>query len=296
MENNLQLTQWEKRCSCCCFQFNFVTQINKFFCNHWECKFHVPFLVLSFISATYITFCFEYFYYLPHKSLKSFYTISAFFLLLIWSYFATICEGPGYLPFYYPSMHPLRTDGSVDYLSGLAINENQEQYIKSHQLPTRTNFFHSTYRIVIRPDHYCNWIESFIGKRNQKLFLLVLVYGFCYSSLFFIHNLRAIYYIFKLQTFSPLMIISILFLIISLIFEIYLFTEVLQQFIGIITNYTSFDRLKQQHFETSGCWQNIQEVFGSWKQIIFWPIPIGAFCFLDDYLLVDDLEKSKKQI
>ena len=293
MDNNIQLTQWEKKCSCCCFQLNFVPQINKFFCNHWECNIRVPFLVLCFVILTYCLFCFEYFYYLPHNSLKSFYTISIFLILFIWSYIATICEGPGYLPFYYPSMYPSRADGSLDYLSGLVINDNQEQYMKSHPLPARTNFFHCTHRIVIRPDHYCDWIQSFIGKKNQKLFMLLLIYGFCYCSLFFLNNTRAIYYIFKLQTFSPLMIFSILFL---LIFEIFLFTETLQQLIGILTNYTAFDRLKQQYFESSGCCQNIQQVFGSLKQFILWPIPIGAFCLIDDYLLVDDFEESKKQI
>ncbi|KAK8867070.1 hypothetical protein M9Y10_010039 [Tritrichomonas musculus] len=76
--------------------------------------------------------------------------------------------------------------------SGIITRQEQFIWAKSKQRPPRSVISKEAGRIIIRPDHFCGVTLSWIGKRNQKFFLLFNLYATLFSLTLFIYSLRLI--------------------------------------------------------------------------------------------------------
>jgi hypothetical protein len=68
--------------------------------------------------------------------------------------------------------------------SGIISNHNQRRWAQLRSKPNRCILSTVGRCIVIRPDHFCKWSESWIGKRNQNFYLLFNIYGVLYLACF----------------------------------------------------------------------------------------------------------------
>lgn len=84
-------------------------------------------------------------------------------------------------------------DHDDDSPSGIITNQDQLIWAKSKQRPPRSVISKEAGRIIIRPDHFCGVTLSWIGKRNQKFFLLFNLYATLYISVLFFYALRLCY-------------------------------------------------------------------------------------------------------
>lgn len=112
--------------------------------------------------------------------------------LFFYSYIRTIFDGPGYFPFYWSvrkdveedKKHDLDNDPERPFMgsdefdpSGCITLKEQIMWARQNKRPPRSMISSSAKRIVIRPDHYCSWCETWIGKRNHKFFILFTFYA-----------------------------------------------------------------------------------------------------------------------
>lgn len=74
--------------------------------------------------------------------------------------------------------------------SGIITKQEQLIWAKSKQRPPRSVISKEAERIVIRPDHYCGVTLSWIGKRNQKFFILFNLYAALFSFILFFYSIR----------------------------------------------------------------------------------------------------------
>lgn len=283
------LTQWENICSCCGLQYNYVPATDERYINHWKIQYGFPIGVEFVIISSYLV---AILVHRPNVSFigpKTTFLLTVFMILFAYSYVATILVGPGYLPFYFPmklSQGPTRPD----YLSGMVTRGDQLDYSKSQKFPNRTRFFNSAARYVIRPDHLCAWVTSFIGKKNHKLFFLFNFWGVIYITLFCYCCIRTI--VETIFTIGPdtAVFFAIVFLYTALGFSfLFLTGNFTQQNIRQITlNRTQFEIMKDMPallHRKYPWYRNWEEVFGSINEWYLWLIPIPAFRGIDDYSL-----------
>ena len=282
-------TTYEYAGKCCCYHKYFVPQINKYFIEHWEITKCFPIFVISTLISSYIIFLLIN-GPLLHLSFSVYFIETSLFILFLISYIQTIIEGPGYLPFYYPARSSYKDRGINENLSGMVTTREQEEYVKNnkHKLPKRAHFFHSARRIVIRPDHYCDWVASFIGKKNYKLFFLFNFYGFAYCAIHVITTLFCIRFCLDKKIFSIILLIFIFYSLLGFFFMLYTLSVILSCCVEITQNVTEWETLSKPNvlWDTSNCISNWEEIFGSIRKWYTWFIPIGAFHGVDEYELV----------
>ncbi|KAI5528905.1 cysteine S-palmitoyltransferase protein [Trichomonas vaginalis G3] len=201
-------------------------------------------------------------------------------LLFVISYYSIILEGPGYLPFYYPLKMAKRKGNHSDYLAGVVSTKMQEAYVSGQKVPTRVNYFKSARRYVIRPDHFCGWTGSFIGKKNHKLFFTFNFWGSIYIALFTIFS----YFSVRVQTniFNNnafFLAISIIYILLGLFFFLMTFNFAILSLVRFANNKTQFELMKKQegHPFRRSCIENFEDVCGPRKYMFLWLFPIGAF-------------------
>ena len=114
--------------------------------------------------------------------------------LFLVAFIRTIVTGPGYFPFYWSigaanlthddssEMTPLFGGDDVP-AEGIISSKEQLEWARGQPRPPRCIVARLAKRIVIRPDHYCSWSETWIGKRNQKFFTLYNLYGTLFIGL-----------------------------------------------------------------------------------------------------------------
>jgi hypothetical protein len=211
--------------------------------------------------------------------------ITAF--LFGYSYIKVILLGPGYLPFYYPYNNPNSADRASDALSGMVTNVEQEFYVKTVTLPYRTGFFHAARRIVIRPDHFCGWTSSFIGRKNHKLFFLFNFWGVLYISVFSATSLVSLVGIGRDEETIVELLICVVYLILGVSFMVFTGWVTITLCWGISVNQTTFENMKAMYRgHDRSCLANWEEIFGSRKKWYLWLLPIPAFPTNDDRLLL----------
>jgi hypothetical protein len=93
------------------------------------------------------------------------------------TYLHAVCRDPGYLPFNWDSDEPRTKYSWRELMSGTAIDENQQRFVHYSRYPPGCSFSKTYGRFVIQADHVCVWIANWVGKRNHKHFLLMMVWG-----------------------------------------------------------------------------------------------------------------------
>ena len=272
----------------CCYKKYFVPSLNKYFLEHWEISKNFPLFVIITLTVSYFVYIFIHAPFL-HLSFSICFLETLFYFLFLISYIQTFMEGPGYLPFYYP-MKSRFNDPTEIALSGLVVTEEQEKYIEEYKkkLPPRTYFFHSARRIVLRPDHYCDWVASFIGKKNYKLFFLFNFYASLYLLTYFVTMIIGLLYCIDKRKIGLVFALMFVCTFVGFCFLSFTFGVTISSVYEISQNVTDWEKLTKMEvtWDTSDCISNWEEVFGSVRKIYTWFIPIGAFHWIDNYDLV----------
>ena len=298
MENERKLPEKTKYVRagkfCCFFKKYYVPEINKYFIEHWEISKKIPLFVI-------ITLTISYFVYIlihgPFLHIRPFFYFieTLFYLLFFISYIQTIIEGPGYLPFYYPQRNEYKLPNETD-LSGLVVTSQQLEYMDEYKkkLPPRTYFFRSARRIVIRPNHYCDWVASFVGKKNFKLFFLFNFYASLYLIDYFITMVFGLLYCVENKKFGLEIILIVVCIISSFMFFAFTCGVACGTFVEILANVTDWEEISKTEitWNTRNKIANCEEVCGSIKKFYTWPLPIGAFHGIDEYKLVYGYHES----
>lgn len=273
------LTDWQPVCKTPCLQLNYIPSMKEYFLNHWRISMFSATLVSFIILTSYIVYMEIHTFYL--KQTASIKIIMTFLMLLfIYTYYSIILEGPGYLPFYFPLKIGKRKGDHADYLAGVVSTQMQETYVKRHKKFNRVRYFDTARRYVIRPDHFCGWTGTFIGKKNHKLFYLFNLYGFFYISLFNYFSYYSIRIQFNLYNANTVaLIVSIFYFIAGILFVLMTGGFSVTSLYNFAVNATQFEimsRKRRPEFN-HGCLQNFEDVCGPRKNFWLWLVPIGAF-------------------
>lgn len=279
-------TAWRVICTIGPFVLGHVPSNRKYYINHWEIRVYPPIIVSSLVFFSYYVYMSTIRHVLDLSNIWAIILTIYMFLFLL-SYFMTIYEGPGYIPFYYPMEITNRSDNAKDYLSGLVVNKRQKQYLDCQRYPPRTSYFSSVNRIVIRPDHFCGWVGSFIGKRNHKLFFLFNFWGSFYIGHFSVLCTLAAFKTYEMNEKIDMFVTTA-----SSILSIFFFLFLTGYFVVISCiqfslNYTFFEYIKRRQRCTKNYISNWEEVMGSRDKWYLWLIPIGAFNKYDDVDIVN---------
>jgi hypothetical protein len=198
---------------------------------------------------------------------------SIFFVLYFLSYIRIITDGPGYFPFYYPMEHFPSGDMNRQLLrspddlspSGIISTDEQHRWAKSRRKPNRCILSTIGRRIVIRPDHFCKWTESWIGKRNQKFFLLFNLYGIIYLLSFLAVNIAKVVDILKCHCFSALILLNLVTLILAMLAVMLNCTFARSHCPALFANRTQWEdwsNIEFDRYRTSYC-GNVRDVCGN---------------------------------
>jgi hypothetical protein len=284
------MTEWQARFRFCGLSVNYVPVLRTWFLEHWEIHIAMPLTVLFIIYSSLAVYLTCELRCCPDKfgfKFTAFLVVTS--ILFGYCYGQTILIGPGYLPFYYPLANPNSRSGTDDYMSGMVTNPEQEFYVKNLTLPERTAFFRSARRVVVRPDHFCGWATSFIGKKNHKVFFLFNFWGLIYTTAFSIATLIAIIDVLQNEDAVLETIFCIIYLILGIPFALLTGSFVCSMTYEFTINRTTFEGMKQNEAanERGGtCIANWEEVFGPREKWYLWLIPILPFDTDDDRTLV----------
>jgi hypothetical protein len=169
------------------------------FRRHWEIR---PFLLLLVLLLSFSSIVILFSLVIHHFGTEGRLTSPIFivvYVLLGVNYMRTIIDGPGYFPFYWAARdvlpppshaHGLLLHSSDETPDGAISKDEQHCWASAHRKPPRSILPRNACRIVLRPDHFCAWAAVWIGKGNEKFFLLTSLYIFLYLGLFVVYVAR----------------------------------------------------------------------------------------------------------
>lgn len=183
------------------FTFMKIQGLDTIFLGSWIIKPLVP--ILSILTGLVGVPLASYFIFSRFSYFKTLVLIDTFLMFLfIVSFVRTSYDGPGYYPFYWAlGDNPvISNDESVPFKSrfdslpeGIISNDRQLSWARMQPRPPRSIVSRTARRIVIRPDHYCKYSETWIGKRNLKFFILFTLYATLFVGLIFLCGLIVLY-------------------------------------------------------------------------------------------------------
>ncbi|OHT06979.1 DHHC zinc finger domain containing protein [Tritrichomonas foetus] len=307
---------------------NFISipSINSFFFGHWEIRLFYPFLVLSLIFSS---FGVAQFLIIPsYVNTKIFLYLILFILfsLTIISYFQVIKTGPGYFPFYFPLKshqvpnttnnqnsqniqdHSNNQNNPIDKHNqnvkfeknhlfydqfndpaGILSNETQSSWRVQQKRPNRCIFSKTARRYVIRPDHFCYWVSSWIGKKNQKLFAHFTFWCSAYLLSFLVIDIGMFLNPIPLSAlnfwiFFVYACAACFFLLMCLWFFAF-------EMDMICHNYTHWEELNQipsNKYDTGSCMKNYEDVCGPKTEMWKWFLPLTPFKTKNNFDLIQN--------
>lgn len=261
------------------------------FLGHWDAHIAFPIAVSTIIITSYLVGMILIFpMWKPPIAYISAALFSCLFFLFIYSYFRVIIDGPGYLPFYWPLKHNrIANDDSTEnsFLikndelspSGIISNSKQIAWTKSRQRPGRSILSKDGHRIILRPDHFCGWTASWIGKRNYKFFLLFNFYGAIYIGFFLVSCVIQISREMQKDMPSPVVVIFFLYAFLGLTFFILTFSFQCTHSCQMFTNRTNWEQWKgiEASKYNEGIKNNISDVCGPWNKWYTFLLPISPW-------------------
>jgi pimeloyl-ACP methyl ester carboxylesterase len=219
------------------------------------------------------------------------------FVLFTYTYWRAVIDGPGYLPFYQqerrvaglfsdddsecatllPSPGTASPDGIVSF-------DEQARFAKAAPRPGRCIYSKSARRIVIRPDHLCGWVASWVGRRNHWAFILFNLWGFVYLSYF--TGLCTWTLLDELRTWVILLLVS--YVILGGFFAVMTISFTVPHLINAalnVTNWEDWNDVDPRTFNKGSCCANCKEVCGpKWW---LWLLPVSRFDGLTDEQLAE---------
>ena len=301
-------TQWRRVKYCCTNNAVYIDKMpNVIFLGHWDAQLGFPIAVTTIIVSSYLVgmiLIFPAWRKIPGIIMATILSIT--FFLFIYSYFRIIIDGPGYLPFYWPLKHNkdqnpdnLKEDNEMSSFinkneelspSGIISTKEQLEWVKDRPRPNRSILSTDGHRIVIRPDHFCGWTASWIGKRNYKFFLLFNFWGAVYILNFLVCCIIQIVDEMSDDTPSPSVAILFVYAFLALTFLLmtgsFACTHTYQMFLNT-TNWEEWKGIDNSRFDR-GCSENITDVCGPWSKWYTFLLPISPWTsFTNDELVKD---------
>lgn len=260
--------------------YNYIPESKTKFWNDWQIRYPMAIAVLLIIICPYIDFIL-YTIHVLDLHFWAILKITIMMILYVMSYLNCIYQGPGYLPYYYPFKNSNRPNNKNDILKGASANEKQKYYAMKAGEIDRCHYFKSVGRYVLRPDHFCVWTTTFIGRKNHKLFFLFNFWGVVYIGSLFYYEFKAQkYYLFESNDYNPSHItILMFFLAYGVAFFI---LQVMFSFVclkNFALNETQYEQVKyiEPPKYSRNLISNFEEVFGPRSKFYMWLIPTGAF-------------------
>jgi hypothetical protein len=291
-------THWEHTAFCCCRNAILTLPNKALFLGHWEVSLPFPITVNFIITSSYLVAMLLVFPYSETRSFALPVLFSILFFLFSYSYARVIIDGPGYFPFYYPDHCPDHPGGdSVPLLhsddlspSGIVATSDQQAWMKFHPKPNRCIFSSVGRRIVIRPDHFCGWTTSWIGKRNHKFFMLFNFWGLIYISIFIVALFFRTHNEATNQEPSILLSVYFVYLFLAMMFAMLTGTFTVSSICSVCRNQTSWEQwngVDRRRFD-QGCLNNLEDVCGPRAGWHLYPCPVSPWKGMSNDDLVRD--------
>ena len=271
-----------------------IPSIPATFIGEWEISCGFPIGVSFIIVSSYLLAVFSMLPRLKTTGSVIFFPLTILAFLFLYSYYRIIRDGPGYFPFYYPLSHREGDGEDVGLLehdcgspSGIISRREQDTWARKQKRPNRCIVSATARRIVIRPDHFCDWTQTWIGKRNYKFFLLFNTWGFIYICLFLVVAFAASI-IETNGNQSP--IIGVYFIYIFTAFLFVVFTGLFMcshcsQMCSNVTSWEDWNHVPPDRYD-EGCVRNTEDVCGSARQWYLWPCPVSPWTDMSNEELI----------
>ena len=278
------------------FTITEIRNVSEIMIGSWFVKPTIPLLT---ILATVVGFPLASYFFLSQFSYFRTLVIVDGLLMLLFlvSYYRAIFDGPGYYPFYWAlgvdNNVPDAFDESDDNPllgrcnfdpppAGIISNELQLKWARSQPRPPRSMVSRSARRIVIRPDHYCQYTQSWIGKRNFKFFILFNFYTVLFVGIILLCGVIVIYNDLKngwpgLLNFKFFIHIALEFAsveFVGLSFG-FLLVSLVNTFRGI-TEWERTNHLPIERFANTSKIKNIEDVMGPISQFYLYLSPFHS--------------------
>lgn len=208
------------------------------------------------------------------------------FLCLATAYLVTMIRGPGYYP--YNWSQTMKNEYTwAEMMNGVALFQEQVEFAKSHPQPARSSFSVNARRFVLRADHICGYMQSWIGFYNHKYFIQTTIWCAIYCIIYTLSQLSTIYegiaqlFDSDRNTFEIVMAILILF---TALFAIYITGFSLRHFFVAMKNLSHNITITEKYHKKSVTYDrgsacaNCEEVCGSRWLLITWIFPF-FFCY-----------------
>lgn len=236
--------------------------------NHIQMQLPYIILHILLLSSFFIFKYTVYDYYFDEIN-KYFIFILSLYIMIVISLFRTVFTNP-YLPFFYPAQTDRKEFTREEYRLGYAYAKEQSDWAKKQKKPNRSSFSDKAGYFIIRPDHYCAWVQNWIGYKNHRFFIIFTIYGAIYFDILFLNCLHMIYYHRKVHTFLCFSFITLNSGFFSFLFT----TQAFIQLNNTSYNITILEIIKRQkNFYNRGCLNNYSEICGSKKLMFLWPWP-----------------------
>lgn len=287
-ENPPPETSYVELHKCCCCRRYYFPDIETTFWEHWEASPWMPLFVISFSTLVIVVYIVMS---SIHHAVVSLYLLIFDLPLLgmfIFSFFQVIIIGPGYYGYDWP-WNGLSDPGP----EGVLTKSEQYEIIQRLPRPPRSNFFRSARRYVARPDHFCDWVSSWIGKRNMKAFILMTSYGFLSCLSIVISSIPIFVVLINKELIwtsillGALMIVVCVFALLTLSFTVELFAGACKG----VTTWEHNNNINIQDFVRDRKW-NLSEVFGD-TSCIYWFFPTDPWKGIPTNELMEGLPTYK---
>ena len=133
-------------------------------------------------------------------------------------------------------------------MNGVAMFQEQVTFAKSNPLPPRSSFSVTARRFVIRADHICAYMQSWVGFKNHKYFIQTTLWSAIYSLLYMVGQIPIIYEGIKLiiqKKKVTVQIIMSLVIFLTVLFAAYIALISLRHFTVAMINLTIMKQLQK---------------------------------------------------
>mmetsp|Transcript_58954 Transcript_58954/g.118382 ORF Transcript_58954/g.118382 Transcript_58954/m.118382 type:complete len:290 (+) Transcript_58954:79-948(+) len=202
---------------------------------------------------------------------------AAFTALALWAHAATMACDPGAVP---RAARPLPSAEHAETICGRC-----DAY-----KPPNSHHCRICGRCVVRMDHHCPWLNNCIGAKNQKLFILFLVYTWLQCTLA-IGLVGAEFASCEEEKATgvcfPGMLggITLSLVVVCLLMLVFVSSMLYNQAYALRTGAGTIDRMKHRSARSLGLKPiSLKGVFGG-GSVLFWPLPLPAVFDNEDSVL-----------
>jgi hypothetical protein len=284
-------TTYERGRLCCCSRTH-IAAIPATFWGHWEVSLGMPSFVCLLIVSSYGLAAASMVPRFPLTwAAPALAALTILFVFFLVSYVRIITDGPGYFPFYWPLTGRRAAAGALlgddSSPSGIVSSEAQRTWARGRPRPNRCILSGVGRRIVVRPDHFCGWSSSWIGKRNHKFFVLFNSWGSLYILSFMVVDVAAVAS--AISGGFPLVLVPyFLYLLAGLLFLLMTCMFVSSHCQGMCRNQTSWEEWNKIDLArfNRGCLRNTEDMCGDKSCCCCWCCPVSPWKGITDAQIV----------